>query len=296
MPVQCTCLTCGAIFTVPPSRSNAKFCSLRCNGYGQGKETKPCEHCGAPFTAPIVRQRKTCSKTCRDAVRPRGRQMHEYICLVCGASFTAFSRKRKACSKACQFKLMAEGNTIPEAHLTAICQTCGSTFEHGRWKPAGYCSNRCRGKATIGNIARFKPTAIEATCEQCGTSMKVWPGTTRGRFCSLRCYGDWQSESGELSGPNSPFWNGGHTGYYGPSWRAARRAVRQRDRVCVDCGKPPEENGTALDVHHLVPFKTFGVERHAEANVLSNLVALCRICHLKWEWRDHRLPRLMASK
>jgi 5-methylcytosine-specific restriction endonuclease McrA len=72
--------------------------------------------------------------------------------------------------------------------------------------------------------------------------------------------------------------------YYGWSWRAAQREARERDGCCVDCGISPELAGAALDVHHIVPFKRFGIRRHREANALANLVTLCRPCHIRREW------------
>jgi len=36
-------------------------------------------------------------------------------------------------------------------------------------------------------------------------------------------------------------------------------------------------------VHHLRPFRCFGLSRHLEANALTNLIALCHSCHRKAE-------------
>lgn len=66
---------------------------------------------------------------------------------------------------------------------------------------------------------------------------------------------------------------------YGPRWKAIKEQVRARDRVCRTCGKTPERNGRALDVHHLVPFRFTG------DNSLENLSALCRSCHMRAD--DH---------
>lgn len=66
------------------------------------------------------------------------------------------------------------------------------------------------------------------------------------------------------------------------------RAARARDKVCQRCGKTPKEAGKALDVHHLVPFRQFGLARHAEANRIENLIALCNPCHLLTEWEGNR--------
>lgn len=75
---------------------------------------------------------------------------------------------------------------------------------------------------------------------------------------------------------------------YGPNWQAQRRQVRARDGYrCTQCGRP-EAPGQQHDVHHLVPFRTFGympgVNQHYEAaNQLSNLTLLCRACHHRLE-------------
>lgn len=75
---------------------------------------------------------------------------------------------------------------------------------------------------------------------------------------------------------------------YGPNWQAKRRQVRARDGYrCTQCGRP-EAPGQQHDVHHLVPFRTFGYmpglnQHYEEANQLSNLVLVCRNCHRRLE-------------
>jgi DEAD/DEAH box helicase domain-containing protein len=75
---------------------------------------------------------------------------------------------------------------------------------------------------------------------------------------------------------------------YGPSWAAAKRAVRTRDgHRCCQCGAP-ERAGRQHDVHHLRPFREFGYipgeNRHDEvANRLENLITLCPSCHQRAE-------------
>lgn len=60
---------------------------------------------------------------------------------------------------------------------------------------------------------------------------------------------------------------------YGPGWKNRRAEIRQRDQGCRSCGKTPEANGSALHVHHLLPFRYGGTNRP------ENLVALCDSCH-----------------
>ena len=75
---------------------------------------------------------------------------------------------------------------------------------------------------------------------------------------------------------------------YGPNWQAQRAQVRDRDRYrCRQCSTP-EPPGQEHDVHHLIPFRTFGYvagvnENYRQANQLDNLVLLCRSCHRRLE-------------
>jgi 5-methylcytosine-specific restriction endonuclease McrA len=123
------------------------------------------------------------------------------------------------------------------------------------------------------------------TCEQCGGPRMASPCFEGRRFCSRECMGRWMSE--HVVGEAHPMWRGGPQPYYGASWPSARRAVRNRDKVCQSCGIGPAALGSALDVHHLASFRDFGPERHKEANDHDNLVALCRPCHIKMEWATH---------
>jgi hypothetical protein len=53
-------------------------------------------------------------------------------------------------------------------------------------------------------------------------------------------------------------WRGGRALYYGEGWKDIKMQVRARDLVCTNCGKAAEQNGRALDVHHLDPFRFLG--------------------------------------
>ncbi len=75
---------------------------------------------------------------------------------------------------------------------------------------------------------------------------------------------------------------------YGPNWQTQRAAVRARDHYrCSVCGaaEPP---GREHDVHHKIPFRTFGYvpglnDFYLLANRLENLMLLCRACHRRLE-------------
>lgn len=86
------------------------------------------------------------------------------------------------------------------------------------------------------------------------------------------------NSQGILVGPNT----------YGPNWDAQRNAARARDGFqCRQCGTP-EREGRQHDVHHVVPFRSFGYvpglnENYQPANALDNLITLCRTCHSRTE-------------
>ncbi|MDQ3249430.1 MAG: DUF1998 domain-containing protein, partial [Chloroflexota bacterium] len=75
---------------------------------------------------------------------------------------------------------------------------------------------------------------------------------------------------------------------YGPNWQAQRTRVRTRDNYrCRQCGAP-ETPDRQHDVHHLVPFRTFGYvpgfnEHYKLANQAGNLLLVCRACHQRLE-------------
>lgn len=106
------------------------------------------------------------------------------------------------------------------------------------------------------------------------------------------------AEEGILIAPND----------YGPNWEQQRNAARVRDGFrCRQCGTPESSSptggrvprseaewggaggeGRQHDVHHLTPFRAFGYvpglnENYILANVLDNLITLCRACHRRTE-------------
>jgi hypothetical protein len=90
------------------------------------------------------------------------------------------------------------------------------------------------------------------TCIQCGKPAKVFKKLS-GNFCSRKCHLAWQR------GPNAPGWKGGIS--FEPYCPKFNNEFKQRVRAffdfqCLMCGKPQEENGNALHVHHVNYDKT----------------------------------------
>lgn len=133
---------------------------------------------------------------------------------------------------------------------------------------------------------------IKTQCATCGKPVERNPsrvGTTERKvhFCSKTCKHAWMREY--MSGPDSPNWKGGSIRYYGPNWHGQKLAARKRDGYCCQiCGITQKKNRKSLDVHHIIPFRTFNYipgenENYLQANELSNLISLCRSCHIQVE-------------
>lgn len=82
-----------------------------------------------------------------------------------------------------------------------VCEQCG--IEYLAWRNRQrFCSKDCQYTATRTRMPRI--------CEICGKRFTETPSRIadgKGRFCSRRCYAEWQSRT--MAGDASPFWNGG---------------------------------------------------------------------------------------
>ncbi len=130
----------------------------------------------------------------------------------------------------------------------------------------GFSEERVRFRRIKLGLPTYRSSraAISVPCANCG---KTTPRKQRDRrrsgrlFCSRTC-----ADAGQKRRDSE-------TLRYGQGWKNRRAEIRRRDKVCRSCGKSPEENGPALHVHHLLPFRYGGTNRP------ENLVALCDSCH-----------------
>lgn len=114
----------------------------------------------------------------------------------------------------------------------------------------------------------------------------IWRRTEYAEHMSLVHKGQkpWNTgkERPDVRGANNPRWTGGYKPYYGPNWYRQKRKARKRDNgVCQECGISSSEK--RLDVHHIIPFRKYGLEKFEEANRLENLITLCCSCHTTLE-------------
>lgn len=183
--------------------------------------------------------------------------------------------------------------------ITLTCEICGKEFESWNRKSgiAKYCSQKCYGahlKRTkshdFGNVYNYDPTLPIVPCETCGKPIRQNNGKRQRNmshhFCSRECYYAFRSK--EYRGDKHPQWRGGISYHRGLKWKSLRDKVRERDNyTCQDCGRHESEFKEHLHAHHIIPYDCFNSSKHA--NKLSNLIALCRSCHIK---RDIKLKYL----
>lgn len=181
-----------------------------------------------------------------------------------------------------------------------ICSMCSKHFKISyaraqRQQKHIFCTRACKAKWSSLHDAgadswHWKGAQLFVTCAVCGKEKRTESARlqcNKQHFCGRSCASIWKSQN--TAGSNSPFWKGGEIGYRGPNWNAQSRAARKRDCYkCRHCGKSQKKNGQALDVHHIKPFREFGYvpeqnDRYLQANDLTNLLSLCRVCHRRAE-------------
>jgi len=269
-----------------------------------------CENCGTEVEKipSLIKRTKHhfCSKECHNEwksenVRGENHPLfnkEKISCDYCGKEFlrrpSHIKRRNKSrnyCSRECKNKDQTEREKVK-----AVCTTCGKEFEkyegQVRNDDRHFCSRECfENRPMKGeNNPNWKGGLAIVECRYCNEEFEVKPARKdEAIFCSHKCYGKWLSENvkgenhplyGEtlekMQGERNPAWRGGYEPYYGENWHPQRRKALERDNhTCRVCGM--EEDGREHDVHHIVPRREFDTVE--EANILDNLITLCRSCH-----------------
>lgn len=179
----------------------------------------------------------------------------------------------------------------------AECANCSKKIRRhkSRMYDRVFCDMSCKSEWQSehlngeGNPA-YRDYTKKAECSYCGDdivrSSESHRSDTEHSFCDMECYGNWRSEN--VVGESHPQYEEGFTDNYGPSWPKQREKALERDnRSCRVCGMENPEHrekfGCGVHVHHIRPFREFGLPNHQEANALSNLVVLCQDHHTQWE-------------
>lgn len=156
--------------------------------------------------------------------------------------------------------------------VTCRSEACKKAIKFGQHNPFYGKQHTDDSKAKVSKAKRKPRVEIPCTCG-CGEMVIVEQWRTKRNktnvfFVNREHLNEW------VQGENHWNYRGGNI-YYGDGWLKLARAVRERDKVCQECGKTPQENGRELDVHHKIP------ARISRDNSMENLVALCMTCHHK---------------
>lgn len=184
------------------------------------------------------------------------------ICATCRRAYyirPCRTRRSNYCSRLC-----ARG---PNPRLPRNCDFCHSTYTITH-KSSKYCSRSCAFSARKIRIIKY--------CVTCNQEFGTIPSRKSKRHCSFKCRTQLASnnpnyKNGNFSGRSHPY-------PYGGRWPTIREMAKERDNhQCQWC-----DSTKTLEVHHIIPFKTFSSKR--KANRLSNLITLCRKpCHQEAE-------------
>lgn len=325
------CDNCGKDIYRPQSLIKpTNFCCRHCrsewqrginNPNGKPKVAIPCQKCGKLFEVEPHKagKRRYCSQACAGVAKV------DYVavqCYWCGKELLrqpswAKREQRHFCDMTCKGAWLstlrgAETGNYKGTRVQVECSQCGKQIERDPSKVKRnnhfFCGAACWDEWRKVNMRgeknpNFSTPAIGTTCAWCGVAIqrKPWKIGTEKRtrhFCCAAHRAEWLKRT--LVGKNSPLWKGGEKIYYGPNWNEQKRLARKRDNnTCQVCGRTQKKNGKALDVHHVVPFRSFNYipgenENYLQANELTNLICLCKRCHRKAEWGTLPLqPRLV---
>jgi len=211
-------------------------------------------------------------------------------CPTCGEEFSEHGLKRH--------HPRSHGESL--VTKMSICEWCGEEFEYLPSDGEGrYCSKECWSQH---QNSQREVEVSQFECETCDETFELktyYP--SEGKYCSVECRAqdrvgvDLISEEAKARmsesrlGQDNPNWSGGSSDLYPPGWREAREQARKRDNHrCVLCGLTNEEHREKwgdLPVHHMVPRRYFYRDGKwlPGVNDLSNLVTLCKPCHMEQE-------------
>lgn len=206
-------------------------------------------------------------------------------CNKCSKPFYSKDTSKKYCDNCFSF----EGEMNPnykDSKLTSDCYLCGSSFEYYPSSKDGiYCSDCQKSRPWVTSEDAPEPPnndkSIELNCDFCDKDIVKPPSEiNKYNFCSINCMGNFRSE--RYTGSGHPNWEENYPNRYTGDWLEVKNSALKRDNHrCQKCGKEKEEIGQEPDVHHITPVKEFDDQN--EAHKLSNVICLCRSCHMEEE-------------
>lgn len=187
--------------------------------------------------------------------------------------------------------MVKRGNRWKYVLNTPCACGCGEIIEESHHKETRYVKgHQARGKNVVHSRETIKKISESKKGTQCGKNNPSWNG---GDFvlCPICSEEFWLQPAHKKHGVKccskkcSNIYKSSSYGNFGSSerrhfgvawWRKLRESIIERDKQCVNCGSE-----TSLCVHHITPY------RESKDNSPSNLVTLCKKCHIKIDRRSH---------
>ena len=191
--------------------------------------------------------------------------------------------------------------------IIATCDDCGKArilFKHAYHARCNSCARKAERNPNFGkkgkNVTNWKGGKVLRICKECGTEFPIAPSKVnrgRGKFCSRRCQGKWQSK--HQRGENHPRWKNGASfePYCSKFNNEFKEYIRDKfGRVCFLCPKTEEENGQRLSVHHVNYNKDCG----CDGDETCQFVPLCIGCNAKVNFNremwEKKIKDMMRNK
>lgn len=261
-----------------------------------------CPDCGRVYASSYMLKQHRDTPMC-DPERDNG------ICAVCGESFKsekgAVIHYRKSHSErfykeektgefdcpSCDKSLETKGGRSShhkQVHGESLiiektsCNQCGEEYEYNPNQNHGdFCSGKCMQEYQVGENNPMFGQGHKVSGENNGMYGKT--PATKGKTHSEEAKEKMRGPRPSIAGENHPKWVGGHDYFYGDSWtESLKEDIRERDGYeCCECSVSQSELDYSLHVHHKIPFRMFGTEKHERANDPANLMSLCVSCHTR---------------
>jgi hypothetical protein len=292
--IEIDCFNCGKTLQREHNQlenSKESFCSQDC--LSEATITDNCSLCGEEYSQSYInygKQNGYCSDLCRnqsrlalcqcdncgDLFKRNKYNLDRYPFHYCSedCSHDANSRSREECLEAFQNGVAKLGTDATLIEVMSAGGMIGGQF-YRHFSSLNEIARECGYDEMCGTWF--------VECENCGEEfkrIKSHASNNKHQFCNQECYFDW-ARSGGLRDGAQPY---DHD--YGPNWSYQRRAARARDNYsCRSCGMSESEHktefGRRLEVHHIKKAREF--TDYKKRNELSNLLTLCKKCHVKWE-------------
>lgn len=158
MPVEITCENCQKNFSVRPSRSEARFCSMECRSEYSLVELN-CEQCGNAFEVrKFNSDRQYCSTDCQ--YKSMEKENPTVICENCGDEYSVKPSEEDR-TRFCSRKCAGAGITpdFDKEEVTLTCAWCNEEFKTYPYREgvAVTCSWECRAEYLSDEMRESDP-------------------------------------------------------------------------------------------------------------------------------------------